>query len=76
MSARDELRAVLAPDALLGRIALTITDDVDTMYLPSSSSSGGGETTWRADWRFAPGVPDGASRLTVAIGADRLELEL
>ncbi len=64
------------PYAVLGRMPLTIADDVDTVYLPSSSSSGGGETTWRTEWHFEPGVPEGASRLDVAIGADRLELPL
>jgi hypothetical protein len=64
------------PDAMLGRIDLTVADDVGTRYFPSSSVSGGSDKEWRAQWRFEPGVPPEATRLTVAIGAHAMELAL
>ena len=64
------------PGEILGRMPLTIADDIGTGYFPHSRSTGGTGTEWRADWQFEPGVPAGASRLTVAIGTDRLELVL
>jgi hypothetical protein len=64
------------PGAMLGRIDLRISDDVGTAYHPSSSSAGGTGTEWRADWTFEPGVPPEATRLTIAIGPDAMELAL
>jgi hypothetical protein len=76
--ARDPHRTDLPemPGALLGRLELTVADDVGTRYQPSSSHAGGNGTEWRALWRFEPGVPEAATRLTVAIGDDSLELAL
>jgi hypothetical protein len=64
------------PGAILGRIDLTLADDAGTQFFPSSTSAGGSDTEWRADWRFEPGVPPTATRLTVAIGSQSLELAL
>jgi hypothetical protein len=31
---------------------------------------------WRGQWHLTPAVPDGASRLTIKIGDDAMELAL
>jgi hypothetical protein len=64
------------PGAMLGRLDLILADDVGTPYWPCSSSAGGTDAEWRADWRFEPGVPPAATRLTIAIGDDAMELAL
>lgn len=59
------------PAGRLLRLPLSITDDVGTSYQACGRSAGGTGMAWRSEWRFEPGVPREARRLTVAIdGAD------
>ena len=60
----------------LNRIPLSLADDAGTTYEPRESSAGGTGTELRGMWRFEPGVPDGAARLTISLGDDSLELTL
>jgi hypothetical protein len=60
----------------LNRIDLTVADDTGTVYEPRESSAGGTGSEMRAMWRFEPGVPPQASRLTIAIGAEGVEVAL
>ena len=42
----------------------------------AAHSGGFPAAVWRAEWQFEPGVPAGASRLTIASDDDALELTL
>jgi hypothetical protein len=64
------------PGAALSRLELTLTDDAGTRYWPASSSAGGSGTEWRAMYQLEPRVPAGASRLTIAIGEDHVDVPL
>jgi hypothetical protein len=64
------------PEEMLGRLELTIADDLGTTYLPSSGGYGATDHQWRAEWTFEPGVPAEATRLTIAVGDDAAELAL
>jgi hypothetical protein len=55
------------PGERLMRLPLTVSDDVGTSYRSRSRSAGGTATEWRSEWRFEPGVPRDATRLTVAL---------
>jgi hypothetical protein len=76
--AQDPTRSDLpeVPGAMLGRMSLTVADDAGTDYRPSSSQAGGTGTEWRAMWQFEPGVPDSASRLTIAIEDESVDVAL
>jgi hypothetical protein len=58
------------PGERLAHLPLWIADDVGTRYDRHGTSAGGTGTEWRAEWRFAPGVPRDATRLTVAVEPD------
>lgn len=59
------------PGEILMRLPLTLCDDTGTTYAAPSRSAGGSGTEWRAEWRFEPGVPRQATRLTVTVeGSD------
>lgn len=51
---------------LLG-LPLSVSDDMGTQYQACGRSAGGVDMAWRSEWRFEPGVPREATRLTVAI---------
>jgi hypothetical protein len=56
---------------------LRLTDDVGTPYEQRSGASGGYlADPVRAVWAFEPGPPEAATRLTVTLGDDSLELAL
>ena len=56
---------------------LRLADDVGTRYEQRTGASGGyPEDPVRATWVFEPGPPDAATRLTVALGGDSVELAL
>jgi hypothetical protein len=44
-----------------------VTDDLGTVYAPSSSARGGSGTMFRADYVFTPGPPEGAASLVVRV---------
>jgi hypothetical protein len=70
-SAGAKPRAPRQPGERLMRLPLTVSDDLGTDYLSRSRSGGGTGTEWRSEWRFEPGVPRAATRLTVTLdGAD------
>src|SRR3954447_21557981 len=53
------------PGERLMRLPLTVSDDLGTAYTSRNRSAGGSGTEWRSEWRFEPGVPREATRLTV-----------
>lgn len=55
---RDRLRGVLAPAVELAR------------YQPSHRSAAGTGTEWRSEWKFEPGPPAEATRLTTTLASD------
>ena len=63
------------PDTGIGR-DLRVTDDVGTRYVQRSGHSGYPAPVWRSMWQFEPGPPTGASRLTIALDDDAMELAL
>jgi hypothetical protein len=63
------------PDSGIGR-DLELADDAGTTYQRRSGHSGFPAPVWRAEWQFEPGVPAGATRLTLVLGDESLELEL
>ena len=66
----------LPPNLRIGN-DLRLTDDAGTRYEQRSGASGGfPEDPVRAMWVFEPGPPDAATRLTVALGDDSVELAL
>ncbi len=48
-------------------LPLTLSDDAGTDYVSRGTQGGGTGTEWLSRWEFAPGVPDGATRLTVTV---------
>jgi hypothetical protein len=50
-------------------LSLKLSDDLATPYRVSRRSAGGTGTEWRAEWRFVPSLPTGASRLIVSVDA-------
>lgn len=46
-------------------LRLQLRDDVTTKYAWAGHQSGGTGTEWQATWRFKPGIPEGASSVTV-----------
>jgi hypothetical protein len=55
------------PGERLLRLPLTLSDDLGTRFESRSRSASGTGTEWRSEWRFEPGVPRTASRLTIAL---------
>jgi hypothetical protein len=53
-----------------------LSDDVGTPFRRHSGHAGGTGAEWRGTWHFVPAVPEQATRLTLAVGDDALELEL
>ncbi|HEX7300411.1 MAG TPA: hypothetical protein VF257_15540 [Solirubrobacteraceae bacterium] len=60
----------LQPGDRLLRLPLTLFDDVGTRFSSRSRSAGGTGAEWHSEWRFEPGVPQTASRLTIALEGD------
>jgi hypothetical protein len=61
------------PGVRLGHLALTVADDTGTSYRPTHRAAGGSGTEWRSQWKFEPGPPPEATRLTITVGADGRE---
>jgi hypothetical protein len=55
------------PGTRLGDLALTVADDTGTSYQPSHRAAGGSGTEWRSEWKFEPGAPPEATRLTITL---------
>jgi hypothetical protein len=55
------------PATRLMRLELTLSDDVGTGYRNQGRSAAGAGTEWRAEWKFQPGAPPGATRLTLTL---------
>lgn len=51
--------------AALGRLGLTIRDDLGTPYRVAAGSAGGTGTEWRGEWVFRPGPPENVTELIV-----------
>jgi hypothetical protein len=77
MAARDEGADMPPPPAFRIGDDLRLTDDAGTRYEKRSGASGGyPEDPVRAMWAFEPGPPEAATRLTVGLGDDSVELAL
>jgi hypothetical protein len=55
------------PGERLTRLPLTIADDAGSEYHPTHRAAGGTATEWRAEWKFEPGPPPAATRLTITL---------
>jgi hypothetical protein len=53
-----------------------LSDDAGTSFRRDSGHAGGTGAEWRGSWTFVPRVPEHATRLTLALGDDALELAL
>jgi hypothetical protein len=51
--------------AALGRLGLTIRDDLGTPYRVAAGSTGGTGSEWRGEWVFRPGPPSAVTDLIV-----------
>jgi len=51
----------------LTEMPLSVSDDLGTRYHAIGSATGGSDAPWRSEWRIDPGVPAGASELTIAL---------
>ncbi len=56
------------PGERLTRLPLTLADDAGTRYRPTHRGAGGTATEWRAQWKFEPGPPPAATRMTITLG--------
>jgi hypothetical protein len=55
------------PGARLNALPLTVTDDAGTAYVAAGRASSGSGTEWRSEWKYEPGPPASATRLTLAL---------
>lgn len=61
----------------LNGLPLSVSDDLGTRYHTVGSATGGSDAPWRSEWKIEPGVPAGASELTIALeGSDAEPLVL
>ena len=76
--ARDDRDAANLPEQPVEGFGdgFALSDDVGTRFRRNSGHAGGTGAEWRGTWNFVPGVPEQATRLTLAAGDDALELEL
>ena len=76
--ARDDRDAANLPEQPVEGFAdgFALSDDVGTRFRRNSGHAGGTGAEWRGTWIFGPGVPEQATRLTLAVGDDALELAL
>src|SRR2546423_4786402 len=57
-------------------VAVSVADDADTAYAPTTSARGGSGAMFRADWTFVPGPPESARSLVVRIDGSATTIEL
>lgn len=73
---RAEAIAPIDPSEALLQLALTLTDDRNTLYRPLTRSAGGTDNEWRSDWYFGPGPPVDAARLELSLGPQTIGIAL